>query len=143
MFHRVEPRATGNGSPARRGFTMIEVLLALAILAVLATTVLASRNRFLALASRSRANFAAVELASRLLDETMLATDVTALEKSGETDEPFALTWSRRAAPYDFEGAGGLFMVDIEVRYGKDKDDEVKISVVTGTPKSGTEAAGD
>lgn len=139
--HHAEANPRGTGAPTKRGFTMIEVLAALAILAVLATTVLASRNRYLALASRNRARLAAVALASGLLDETLLASDPTALEQKGEANETVALAWSRRAVPYEHEALSGLFAVNIKVRYGADKDDEVRLSVITGTPTKGAEAA--
>ncbi|MEW6324717.1 MAG: prepilin-type N-terminal cleavage/methylation domain-containing protein [Nitrospirota bacterium] len=83
-----------------RGFTLVEVLLALGILAVALVALLTLRNRDVALQAQSRHLVTATALAKSKLEEISVIDGAHEGEQSGDFGEDYpAYRWTRVAAP--------------------------------------------
>lgn len=86
----------------RRGFTLLEVLVALALLAGVLTTVVVIFNRHLGLVVRDREETTALLLARAKLEQPDFLTATTA-EGSFEPERP-DITWKRQTLSTDYTG---------------------------------------
>jgi len=115
-----------------RGFTLLEVLVAFAILAVAIVSLIELSAQGLRLLKVSGDHQRAVELADRLAMETQInADDIKPDTPLVETGEDGTLTWERRIAriqlPDEIEAratipgkeAPGLYSVSVAVRWGQ------------------------
>lgn len=85
-----------------RGFTLLEVLVALAILAGTITTVVVTFNRHLSLVVREKETTTALLLARSKIDQPDFLTASTA-EGTFAPAYP-AITWKRETTPTDYPG---------------------------------------
>ena len=88
--------------PGNHGFTLLEVLVALALLAGVLTSVVVIFNRHLSLVVRDREETTALLLARAKLDQPDFLTAITA-EGTFAPEQP-EMTWKRQALPSDFSG---------------------------------------
>lgn len=102
--------------PDSRGFTLLEVLVALAILASVLTSVVVIFNRHLALVVRDREETAALLLARAKLDQPDFLTSSTS-EGSFAPQQP-EMTWKRQSLPTDFSGVQ-RFLVTVSWQQGQ------------------------
>ena len=140
-------------SPAQRGFTLLEVLVALAILGVAVVTLIELSSRSLRLVKTSGDYQRAVQLADRLAAETK-ATDEAV--DSG-ADGPFQ--WERKialvAVPDELQpketvpgkAPASLFAVTIDVRWGQSQQLELAtlrtpFTIQTPSPTPGSSSIG-
>jgi len=87
---------------ASRGFTLLEVLVALALLAGTITTVVVAFNYHLSLVVRDRDETTALLLARAKLDESDFLT-VSNSEGTFAPQQP-EITWKRQTMPTDYPG---------------------------------------
>lgn len=112
----------------RKGFTLVEVMVALAIIALSLTAVAAKMGRMIDTSNSMRERTYASWIAQNKIAELRLANvipDVTAT--SGEVD--YANTVFRWRAVVSESGIENLFRVDVAVSY---EDDDAVIRTVTG-----------
>jgi len=112
----------------RKGFTLVEVMVALAIIALSLTAVAAKMGRMIDTSNSMRERTYASWIAQNKIAELRLANvipDVTAT--SGEVD--YANTVFRWRAVVSESGVENLFRVDVAVSY---EDDDAVIRTVTG-----------
>jgi len=111
----MQPSLPSQAGSADQGFTLLEVLVALAILGVSLATLLGvfgeSLDRDRAIAQR----MAARTLAQSLLVQAEADPALVAGTKSGQSDED--LSWRITAEPISADGApSGLIKIDVSVR---------------------------
>lgn len=99
-----------------KGFTLLEVMIALAIMAGVVLTVITSFNYHLDLVSRNREETEAVLLARAKLEEPGFAT----LEKPQGTFAPVRpeMKWAAETAPTEYPG---LMRLTLTVSWGEGK----------------------
>ncbi len=88
--------------PGNHGFTLLEVLVALALLAGVLTSVVVIFNRHLSLVLHDREETTALLLARAKLDQPDFLTATTA-EGSFAPQQP-DMTWKRQSLPTDLSG---------------------------------------
>lgn len=87
---------------APRGFTLLEVLVALALLAGVLTTVVVIFNRHLGLVVRDREETTALLLARAKLDDPGFLT--ASVSEGNFAPEQPGMTWKRQTTPTDYPG---------------------------------------
>jgi len=92
--------------PAQRGFTLLEVLIAVAIMSASLAILLGSVNRNLVLASQSKNQSIASALAQQKISEIELEGYPQVGEEQGTFDEFPGFKWYLRVLPYDIEQLG-------------------------------------
>ena len=92
--------------PAQRGFTLLEVLIAVAIMSASLAILLGSVNRNLVLASQSKNQSIASALAQQKISEIELEGYPQVGEDQGTFDEFPGFNWYLRVLPYDIEQLG-------------------------------------
>lgn len=108
-------------APAQRGFTLLEIMVALAIIAVAFVALLGLRNRDIVLHGEARAIIAATALAQqRMADATIGGFPDLGTSEGRFDDEHARFTWRQEVNPT------GLFSTDL-VR-------EVRVMVAWGDP---------
>jgi general secretion pathway protein I len=111
---------------AQNGFTLLEVMIALAIIAVAFVALLGLRNRDIVMHDRARAVIQATALAQQRLGEAVVGQfpDVGASEGRFETDEHARYTWRQEvlATPFDF-----VREVRVSVRWDPPQDEHVDL----------------
>jgi len=95
-----------NARPAQRGFTLLEVLIAVAIMSASLAILLGSVNRNLVLASQSKNQSIASALAQQKISEIELEGYPQVGEEQGTFDEFPGFNWYLRVLPYDIEQLG-------------------------------------
>lgn len=85
-----------------RGFTLLEVLVALALLAGVLTTVVVAFNHHLTLVIRDREETTALLLARAKLDDPGFLT--ASVSEGNFAPEQPAMTWKRQITPTDYPG---------------------------------------
>jgi len=127
------------GSPFRDrgGFTLLEVLIAFAILAVAVVSLIQLTSQGLRLLKVSGDHQQAVQLADRLARDVQVDPDEVKTDGSIETGEEGDFVWERRisrvALPEEIEPATpapgkevpGLYTVAVAVRWGRNQQVEV------------------
>jgi general secretion pathway protein I len=104
-------------NPQSNGFTLLEVMVAVAILAMVLVTLLAVKNR-----STEDVMFAdhittATLLAKRVMTDTLSSGQLKKTEDQGEfnEDEFKDYTWQKTIAPMQLEGVGGIAIMKVRV----------------------------
>ena len=104
-------------NPQSNGFTLLEVMVAVAILAMVLVTLLAVKNR-----STEDVMFAdhittATLLAKRVMTDTLSSGQLKKTEDQGEFDEDEFkdYTWQKTIAPMQLEGVGGIAIMKVRV----------------------------
>jgi len=95
-----------NARPGQRGFTLLEVLIAVAIMSASLAILLGSVNRNLVLASQSKNQSIASALAQQKISEIELEGYPQVGEEQGTFDEFPGFNWYLRVLPYDIEQLG-------------------------------------
>ncbi len=109
------------------GFTLLEVMIALAVISIALMALLGSQSQGLSLANESRFNTTASLLAQGKMAEIEAITDKQDLASdSGDFGDEFRdYAWQVSVYDVTFEGAGKisdrLKRIDLEVRYTPDK----------------------
>ena len=110
-----------------RGFTLLEVMIAVAIIAIALMAVLGSQSQGLSLAGESRFNRTAALLAQGKMAEIEAVKDQRDLNSgSGDFGDEFpGYTWQLSAHEVLFDGAeeisGRLKQIDLEVSWGSNE----------------------
>ena len=141
------------GSPFRDrgGFTLLEVLIAFAILAVAVVSLIQLTSQGLRLLKVSGDHQQAVQLADRLARDVQVDPDEVTSDGSVETGEEGDFAWERRIArvalPEEIEPATpvpgkevpGLYTVAVAVRWGRNHQVEVAtLRAPTASPSTTT-----
>jgi len=92
--------------PAQRGFTLLEVLIAVAIMSASLAILLGSVNRNLVIASQSKNQSIASSLAQQKISEIEFEGYPEIGEQQGVFDEFPEFSWYLRVLPYDIEQLG-------------------------------------
>ena len=119
------------------GFTLLEVLLAFAILSIAVVTLIELTSQGLRLLKVSGDHQQAVQIADRLARDTTIDSENVPTEPVVETGEEGSFAWERRivrlplpeeiepATPAPGKELPGLFTVSVAVRWGRDHVVEV------------------
>ena len=113
--------------PLSPGFTLLEVMIAVAIIAIALMAVLGSQSQGLSLAGESRFNRTAALLAQGKMAEIETVRDMGALNSdSGDFGDEFpGYTWQLSVNEVLFDGAetisNRLKQIDLEVFWGADE----------------------
>ncbi len=109
------------------GFTLLEVMVALAILSIALVSILGLQARCIDLEAEVRMRITAICLANQLMAETEMAKDPSAGEKKGDFGEQYPeFIWEKEVYPMPLPG---LLEVHIIV-HTKDEIFPVKIELV-------------
>ncbi|GEM_PF-2985928 len=125
--------ASGRTARRRGGFTLLEVMAALAVVAVSLTVLLVERNTAIRRTARTNDRRIAVQLASEKLDEILLGVEG---ESSGAFETHPGFRWSAEESLESFEaegrGEGTLRRVDVTVRFRlRTEEDSVTLTGAT------------
>ena len=101
---------------SERGFTLIEIAAALAILAMLVVPLLGARNRTVAAAVGASRQFGAVQLAASKLDELSVKR-LDEIDRSGTFEGAADCSWAFSVEPEDEEEFPGLYRVTLTVTH--------------------------
>jgi prepilin-type N-terminal cleavage/methylation domain-containing protein len=114
-----------------QGFTLLEVMIAVAFIAVAAVAVLRTQGQGLLLAEQARFTARAVFLARQVLNETHAQDDLLQGNNGEAFPDPLSdFKWERRVTPVS--GFPGLYRVKITVLRGEQPDGEgVKLTGFT------------
>ena len=129
-------RTTDAGSRGDRGFTFLELLIAVAILGTAFTVLLSAHATAIRQEGRARSLMRATLLARQVLTETEIADDLPLGTQEGEFGEGFeGFTWNRRVETTEFPR---IRQVTIQVTWpsgsGPASTDLVYYVVVEGEP---------
>lgn len=97
---------SGRSSSAMRGFTLLEVIIAVAILGASLAILLGAVNKNLVLASRSKNLSIASSLAQQKLGEIELDGYPEVGEEQGVFEESPGFSWYLSVLPYDIQQLG-------------------------------------
>ena len=106
------------------GFTLLEVMIAVAVIAIAFVAVLGAQSRGLTLTDESRFNTTAALLAQSKMAEIQASGVNATLSRSGDFGEAFPeYTWELSTERVTFEGVGDaadrLRQIDLMVTYGE------------------------
>ena len=127
------PTRNGEENPSAPGFTLLEVLVALAVLAVALVSLLGLHNRNLLLAMRADRLNTATLLARELLTRTQLEGKAAAAVTSGDFEETHPgqypeFHWSRTVQQSPIEN---LWELRVEVTWGNREDERCDLTLFT------------
>ena len=98
----------------RSGFTLLEVMIALAFVAIALVAVIEAQGQGIVMADEARFKTRALFIARALLSDAETDTDLTDGVVDGQLDSPFQdLSWRRETTPMPF--LAGLFRVQVQV----------------------------
>lgn len=111
-------------NPQWKGFTLLEVMVAVAILSLVLVSLLGLRNRSVQDVSLAEHMTTATLLAKRMMTETMLVKQQVPLEQDGqfEEDEFKAYLWKKTVGPTPLPG---VIEVRVAVLWKEGERDEV------------------
>jgi general secretion pathway protein I len=106
------------------GFTLLEVMVAVAIIAIALTAVLGSQSQSVSLASEAKFNTTAPLLAQSKLSEIEVLDPDDLRDDSGDFGDDFpGYTWQYSVQPVDFEkpenAADRLKRIDLTIAWGE------------------------
>jgi general secretion pathway protein I len=103
--------------PHSSGFTLLEVMVAVAILAMVLVSLLGLKNRSTLDVMLSEHITTATLLAKRVMTETLAPGQLKETEDQGEfeEDEFKDYAWQKTIAPMQLEGAGGVNIMKVRV----------------------------
>jgi len=109
-----------------RGFTLLEVMVALAIMAIALTAVLGSQSQGVSLAIEAKFNTTAALLARSKMAEIRLKKPDDLISDSGDFGEDFpGYLWQVTLSPVNLEDIEGisdhLAQIDLEISWGEDE----------------------
>ena len=104
-------------NPQSNGFTLLEVMVAVAILAIVLVSLLGLKNRSTQDVMLSEHITTATLLAKRVMTDTLASGLLKEMEDEGEfeEDEFKDYTWKKTIAPLQLEGAGGVKIIEVRV----------------------------
>ncbi|MBN2686332.1 MAG: prepilin-type N-terminal cleavage/methylation domain-containing protein [Pontiellaceae bacterium] len=115
----------------RQGFTLIEVLIAMVILATSVASLMAATAQCMSVIGRARKLETARGLLARVdAENPILSVDMEEGHESGEFDDMEGYTWSREIVMDDEENRPGLFVVTTRVAWSE-KSREAFEEVIT------------
>jgi general secretion pathway protein I len=121
------------------GFTLLEVIVALSIIAIALTTLFVSQSQSLSLAGEAKFSTTAILLAqAKMVEmETMKAEDLTS--DSGDFGEDFPdYFWEVQVNPVSFPGveqyADQFKQIDLSVFFGEDKQYQYSLRLYLFAP---------
>jgi len=123
------------------GFTLLEVMVAMAIIAIALTAVLGSQSQSVSLASEAKFNTTGSLLAQSKMAEIRLKKPEALLSDSGDFGEDFpGYTWQvtvNRIAFDNLEDVSDyLRQIDLEISWGEDELYKYRIREYVFVPKS-------
>ena len=123
------------------GFTLLEVMVAVAIIAIAFTAVLGSQSQSVSLAGESKFNTMAPLLAQRKMAQLESEKSGALTSDSGDFGEDFpGYTWQTQVRDVELEGPGGAFdylkRVDVRVTWGEDERYQYRLRLYRFFPKT-------
>jgi general secretion pathway protein I len=123
-----------------RGFTLLEVMVAIALIAIALTAVLGSQSQSVSLAGEARFNTTAALLAQSKMAEMELQDPEDLTADSGDFEEDFpGYTWNLSVSNVMFERpenvSDHLKQVDLTISWGEDEEFQYALRVYRFTPK--------
>jgi general secretion pathway protein I len=140
VLSRRDP-GTGHYSKGNSGFTLLEVMIALAIIAMVLVTVLASQSQSLSLAGEAKFNTTAALLAQSKLAEIEAEDPENLASDSGDFGENFpGYQWDLTVSSPGFAGAEEaldyLKQVDLVVSWGEQDRYQYRLRLYRFVPKT-------
>ena len=134
MFNRIQKRKSF-------GFTLLEVMVAMAIIAIALTAVLGSQSQSVSLASEAKFNTTAPLLAQSKIAEIEVAEQDDLAGGSGDFGEDFpGYTWELSVEDIVFEEPENvsdlLKRIDLKVSWGEDELYQYRLRLYRFFPKS-------
>lgn len=134
MFNRIQKRTSF-------GFTLLEVMVAMAIIAIALTAVLGSQSQSVSLASEAKFNTTAPLLAQSKIAEVEVAEENDLTGDSGDFGEDFpGYTWELSMEDVTFEEPENvsdlLKRIDLKVSWGEEEQYQYRLRLYRFFPKS-------
>ena len=134
MFNRIQKRTSF-------GFTLLEVMVAMAIIAIALTAVLGSQSQSVSLASEAKFNTTAPLLAQSKIAEVEVAEQNDLTGDSGDFGEDFPdYTWELSVEDITFEEPENvsdlLKRIDLKVSWGEEEQYQYRLRLYRFFPKS-------
>jgi len=134
MFNRIQKRKSF-------GFTLLEVMVAMAIIAIALTAVLGSQSQSVSLASEAKFNTTAPLLAQSKIAEIEVAEQGALAGDSGDFGEDFpGYTWELSVEDITFEEPENvsdlLKRIDLKVSWGEAEQYQYRLRLYRFFPKS-------
>lgn len=122
------------------GFTLLEVMVAMALIAIALTAVLGSQSQGVSLAGEARFNTTAALLAQSKMAEMELQDPEDLSANSGDFGEDFpGYTWELNVSDVMFDRpehvSDHLKQIDLTVSFGEDKKYQYALRVYRFSPK--------
>jgi len=123
------------------GFTLLEVMVAMAIIAIALTAVLGSQSQSVSLASEAKFNTTATLLAQSKMAEIRLKKPGDLISDSGDFGEDFpGYTWQVTLSPAAIDImediSDHLAQIDLEISWGEDELYKYRLREFLFIPKS-------
>ncbi len=123
------------------GFTLLEVMVAIALIAIALTAVLGSQSQSVSLAGEARFNTTAALLAQSKMAEIELQDPEDLTADSGDFDEDFpGYTWNLSVSNVMFDRpenvSDHLKQVDLTISWGEDEQFQYALRVYRFSPKT-------
>ena len=134
MFNRIQKTESF-------GFTLLEVMVAMAIIAIALTAVLGSQSQSVSLASEAKFNTTAPLLAQSKIAEVEVAEENDLTGDSGDFGEDFpGYTWELSMEDVTFEEPENvsdlLKRIDLKVSWGEEEQYQYRLRLYRFFPKS-------